>query len=64
MRGLHLLVRTLVLSCVLTGCSEPVPAGVATPENPQAGIDAAKALSGSLMDLEKTRKQAEKTNKK
>jgi hypothetical protein len=43
----------LILSCCLAGCQEAIPEGVATPDNPQVGIDKAKQLSGTFDEMNK-----------
>jgi hypothetical protein len=64
MRRRCLSVGVLVLSCVLAGCGEGVSPGVATPDNPQVGIDKANELSKDFMDLQKTVARDNKSPKK
>jgi hypothetical protein len=45
-RSLGLGVAVLVLSLLLVGCGETAPPEVATPTNPQAGLDALKKFQG------------------
>lgn len=53
MRIFGLVAGVLILSCCLAGCQEAIPDDVATPDNPQAGIDKAKQLSGAFDEMNK-----------
>ena len=44
MRSLRLGVAALVVSCLMAGCESGSGESTATPENPQAGLDAIKKL--------------------
>lgn len=64
MRIFGLFAGVLILSCCLAGCQEAVPEGVATPDNPQLGIDKAKQLSGAFDEMNKAAVQEGKAARK
>jgi hypothetical protein len=53
LRSLGWAVEVLIASLFLAGCGETAPPEVATPTNPQAGLDALKKLQDGPMPTAK-----------
>ena len=62
-KSYRLVAGSIVLSCLLAGCDSGAGPGTATPQNPQAGLDAVKKLQQGAVPTAKGMKPAAEAGK-